>query len=459
MSTPTTQVWRQVLDRLRQRVPPGAFVTFTKYTNLEHVNEQEAVIGVGSPFIREWLRDHYMDALAASLTECLGEAPQVAFRISAEPFRRLRESEEAADLPPRAPSALPLSSARTPSQSAKPALHPDFRLDRFRPGLANRVLHAACRRVAEAPGGEFNPLLVYGPSGTGKTHLLQGICHAAREAGCTTVRYLSAEAFATGFVRAVEEKRRAAYRRAFERVDLLAVDDIQFLATGNKAATQDAFLHMFDDLLHRSAQLVLASEVDPRELKGLAHRLAKRFVCGLSLRVAPPDQSAREDIVRLAAAERGFDLPDEAVALIADQTAGCARELGGVLHRLAALARFEGLAITREVVDQLLPRPPGPALARLAAPTMEQIADAVSEAYGVPVETLRGSGRQTTARNARAAAMLIVRELTHASLAQIGRFFGGRSHATVHAALKNARNIAATDDALRRRLELIRRSL
>ncbi|MFH0911071.1 MAG: chromosomal replication initiator protein DnaA [Planctomycetota bacterium] len=460
MSVQIAEQWRSILDRIQSRVSPGAFVTFSNYTTLEAFSGEEMVIGVGSAFIKEWLRDHHLPELRAVVQDLFQLSPKIQFRVAPKPFQKLREAQEAADLPPHpADPSLTARDRGAPSAppSREPPLRADFRLDRFVIGSANRIAFHASLRVVESDAVEFNPLLIYGASGLGKTHLLQGICHAARDTGRRrSVLFLSGETFVNEFLRAVERRSREAFRNRFRSMDLLVVDDIQILAQGNKAATQEEFLHTFDGLQHRGSQIVLSCNTDPRRIEGLAPRLAKRFVSGLALELDLPDPAMRQAIVRQKASERSLNLSEEIVALAAQSDGACVRELEGFVSRLAGLARFGGIEITPDVARHAL-GPREEAAARSAPRrTIEAVAGAVSEAFGVLPEELTGARRSRRFREARAAAMLLAQELTGASLSEIGAHFGGRSHATVHSAIKNARSAVLMNSTMGHRIRLIR---
>jgi chromosomal replication initiator protein len=322
-------------------------------------------------------------------------------------------------------------------------------------GSSNRVAHAACIAVTENPAAVYNPLFVYGGAGLGKTHLLQGICHAARESNPNAaIAYVSCEEFVNGYINAIQAHRLEEFRAHYRSLDLLAMDDIHFL--GAKTRTQDEFLHTFDVLRNMGKQVVLSSDAHAREIAALQGKLADRFLQGLTARISPPDFETRVAILRRKAEHRGLRLVDKLIEEIARLVVSNVRELEGALAKIAAQVATDGreadLPLVRAALREFVTSREGPV-------SFDEIAHAVESQFGVSVSDLRSRKRTRKVLRPRQVAMYAARHTTDHSLAEIGAFFGGRDHATVIHADKRVREELSLDPALRQQLENVFRTI
>ena len=307
-------------------------------------------------------------------------------------------------------------------------LNPKYTFETFVIGSSNRFAHAAAVAVAESPAKAYNPLFIYGSSGLGKTHLLHAIGHYATTLGhARSVRYVSTEEFTNEFINSLRDDKTSAFQRRYRDVDILLIDDIQFLESRER--TQEEFFHTFNTLHNANKQIVITSDRSPKQLGGLEDRLRTRFEWGLLADIQPPDLETRIAILQKKAAQEGLFAPPDVLEFIASRIANSIRELEGALIRVTAFASLTrspvDLALAEEVLRDFIPDGSGPEI------TAEQIMAATADYFGVSIEDLRGHSRSRVLVNARQVAMYLCRELTDLSLPRIGQAFGGRDHTTV----------------------------
>ncbi len=307
-------------------------------------------------------------------------------------------------------------------------LNPKYMFETFVIGSSNRFAHAASVAVAESPAHAYNPLFIYGSSGLGKTHLLHAIGHYATTLGTAySVRYVSTEEFTNDFINSLRDDKTSAFQRRYRDVDILLIDDIQFLETRER--TQEEFFHTFNTLHNARKQIVITSDRSPKELKTLEDRLRTRFEWGLLADIQPPDLETRIAILQKKAAQERLFAPPDVLEFIASRISNSIRELEGALIRVTAFANLTRsqveLALAEEVLRDFIPDGSGPEI------TADQIMASTADYFGVSLEDLRGHSRSRVLVNARQVAMYLCRELTDLSLPRIGQAFGGRDHTTV----------------------------
>lgn len=375
------------------------------------------------------------DALFSVPTPRLAEKSP---RPSPEPARTSAQTYERGPRPgdpmpdSSQPPANPIS-GRPPAPSPQadaggPKLNPKYRFETFVIGSSNRFAHAAAVAVAESPAKAYNPLFIYGDSGLGKTHLLHAIGHYAKELGhARLVRYVSTEEFTNDYINSVRDNRGHDFQRRHREVDILLIDDIQFLE--KKERTQEEFFHTFNTLHNANKQIVISSDRSPKALATLEDRLRTRFEWGLLADIQPPDLETRIAILQKKAAQERLHAPGEVLEFIASKVSNSIRELEGALIRVTAYANLSRSAVTlpiaEEVLRDFIPDDEAPEI------TADQIMISTSDYFGVSLEDLRGHSRSRVLVNARQVAMYLCRELTDLSLPRIGQAFGGRDHTTV----------------------------
>jgi chromosomal replication initiator protein len=357
---------------------------------------------------------------------------------AAQPAHSPFSSTEPAPAPAPGP---PTPSAGTPTQAvAETRLNPKYLFESFVIGASNRFAHAAAVAVAEAPGRAYNPLLIYGDSGLGKTHMLHAIGHYVRSLFTgARVRYVSSEEFTNDFINAIRDDRAASFQRRYRDVDVLLIDDIQFLE--GKIQTQEEFFHTFNTLHNANKQIVITSDRPPKRLEALENRLRNRFEWGLITDVQPPDLETRIAILRKKAATERLTAPSDVLEFIASKIQTNIRELEGALIRVTAFASLNrqdvDLALAEIVLKDLIPEGGEPEI------TAAVIIAQTSAYFGLSIDDLCGSSRSRLLVTARQIAMYLCRELTELSLPKIGQQFGGRDHTTVMHADRKIRQLMA----------------
>nr|WP_245734882.1 chromosomal replication initiator protein DnaA [Nocardioides exalbidus] len=420
------------------------------------LHENTAIIAVPNDFTRNQLEGRLRNHIEAALTEGFGreirmlvtvnpaleEAGQQQPLIDESTDGSIALSTNEADYEPAPPVdhvEPPLSHERRPS-ALETRLNPKYTFETFVIGSSNRFPHAAAVAVAEAPGKAYNPLLVYGESGLGKTHLLHAIGHYVRSLYSNAkVRYVSSEEFTNEFINAIRDDRQDRFKRRYRDVDVLLIDDIQFLE--GKTQTQEEFFHTFNTLHNANKQIVLTSDRAPKRLEALEDRLRNRFEWGLITDVQPPDLETRIAILRKKAAMDRLTAPPDVLEFIASKIQTNIRELEGALIRVTAFANLNrqevDMTLAEIVLKDLIPEGGEPEI------THALIIAQTAAYFGVSLEDLTGPSRGRHLVMARQIGMYLCRELTSMSLPQIGREFGGRDHTTVMYADRKIRQLLA----------------
>lgn len=330
-------------------------------------------------------------------------------------------------------------------------LIPDYTFESFVTGPCNRFAHAAALAATESPGTAYNPLFIHGACGLGKTHLLQAMCHRILDRSpATRIMYVSCETFVNQFIEAVERSALHSFRNLYRRVDMLVLDDMQFLA--GRDGTQEEFFHTFNALHQVNKQIVLSADLPPQQIPSLEERLVSRFKCGLLARIDAPCLETRGAIIRKKLRLRQLQLPEDAIMHIAEFGPSNTRELEGALNRIHGLSALEGRPIDLPLVREALGGEP-------QTPTREvkiqDIIHLVTDRFGVKLSDLQGRKRSRSIALPRQVCMFLARQFTRHSLEEIGGFFGGRDHTTVLHANKLVAGRRRSDAALRARLDEI----
>jgi chromosomal replication initiator protein len=422
-------------------VPGPSFETYLSESFAIGMNGGVLQIGVANDFAREALRTQFSPVISEALTAVTGRPMEFALVVRPRP--------ELAT----APTRLLDAPSRTPLPHSRPVLAPHYTFETFVVGRSNRLAHAGAVAVAAHPGEAYNPLFIYGGVGLGKTHLLQAVAHMTGSWGTTV--YLSAETYTNEFVTALRERSMEQFREKYRNVDVLIIDDIEFISRGEQ--TQEEFFHTFDALYQRGKQIVLTSDVSPKLLTLLEERLRSRFEWGLIVDIAPPDVETRLAILRAKAERDGLDVEEEALLLTAHRVQDNIRQLEGALNRIAALARLHRQPITRNLAAEALNAIT--ATPRAAVPMPSVILDAVALVMSEPVDAITSKRREKQVTYARHLAMYLLRDLAHQSYAQIGRLLGGRDHTTVLHGSRRIAKLLEDDPDVRRDLMAIRAAI
>ncbi|MBM3286493.1 MAG: chromosomal replication initiator protein DnaA [Candidatus Eisenbacteria bacterium] len=426
------------------------FTTWFRPIVPREFEEDRVVLEVPNPFFVDWFEEHNLPLLRQAIRESLGWEPAVDFAVK-EDYKELFRKGLGRQAAVQSPFATPARAAPANSN-----LNPRFSFDNFVVGRSNELAHAACQAVAKDPGHVYNPLFIYGGVGLGKTHLMHAVGLAiATGSPSAKVHYVGSETFMNEMIEAIRAGTTMEFRDHYRSLDLLLIDDIQFLS--GRGRTEEEFFHTFNSLYDASKQVVVSCDRPPSDLVTLEERLTSRFQCGLVADIHPPDLETRVAILRQRSARDGLSIPDRVIFLLAEQIRANIRELEGALIRLSALASLTGSAITEELARDALrdymKNLPG------AAPDVTTIQRVVSKCFDVTVESLRGKRRTSQVALARQVAMYTTKQLTGLTLVEIGKRFGNRDHSTVIHALNRVGEELKRSESLRATLTRIEEEL
>jgi len=426
--------WRSCLDYLQRELSAQEFTHWIKPIRFS-LNGSVAVLEVPNRLAMRWIRDGYLGRIQQLADEHFPTPVQVTVGLSPRPAANTSEAPRPIDAP---------ATDRTAADASR--LNPTYTFETFVTGKANQLARAAAIQVGDCPGSSYNPLFIYGGVGLGKTHLLHAIGNLVRERSPgAKIRYLHAEQYVSDLVRAVQHRSFDQFKRYYQSLDLLLVDDIQFFA--DKDRTQEEFFYTFNALLDSRRQVVISCDSFPKEINGMEDRLKTRFGWGLTVQVEPPDLEMRVAILLKKAEAEGIALEQPIAFFIAQQVRSNVRELEGALKRVLAFCRFSGLALTIEVCRE--------SLKDLIAVhnrqvSIDNIQRTVAEYYKIKVSEMYSKKRSRIVARPRQIAMALAKELTPLSLPDIGEAFGGRDHTTVlHACRKVAELRTSNADVTR----------
>jgi chromosomal replication initiator protein len=453
----TRQVWRAALGELQVSLSPANFETWLRDTTLVDVEENRFRIAVPNGFAKDWLETRYRSLISQTLARIVGYSVVVEI-VTAPPATPpvAADGANGADIahgPRPAPQAVRLEPSRVGGEGGTTFLNPRYTFANFIVGSANRLAHAASLSVAERPGHAYNPLFLYGGVGLGKTHLMHAIGNQViAKFPRKRVVYATSEKFTNEFITSIQQGKIDEFRARYRRIDLLLIDDIQFIA--DKERTQEEFFHTFNAIHEDGKQIVLSSDRPPKQIVTLEERLRSRFEWGLIADLTAPDLETRIAILRAKAEEAAVPITSDVIEFIARKVVSNIRELEGALNRIVAYASMGAMPISIELAQAVLSNVLYNPKKRQVTP--ERITKAVSDYYGVPLDALQGQKRDKAIVVPRQIAMFLMREETDVSLLRIGAELGGRDHSTVlHACDKITREVSANDE-LRREIAAVR---
>ncbi|WP_378172890.1 chromosomal replication initiator protein DnaA [Aquimarina sp. SS2-1] len=467
MNITAQSVWDNCLSFIEDNITPQAFKTWFEPIKAVKLTDSALSIQVPSKFFYEWLEEHYVNLLKVSLTRELGETAKLVYIIKMEntygnkkPFtekipsaNRTAVSSQEVDVPIKSknpelknPFVIPgIRNVKIESQ-----LNPSYNFENFLEGDSNRLARSAGMAVANKPGGtSFNPLLIFGGVGLGKTHLAHAIgVNIKDNYPEKTVLYISAEKFTQQYIESVKKNNRNDFIHFYQIIDVLIVDDIQLLS--GKAGTQDVFFHIFNHLHQNGKQVILTSDKAPVDMQDIEQRLLSRFKWGLSAELHQPDFETRISIIKNKLYRDGVEMPEDIVEFLANNIKTNIRELEGAIISLIAHSSFNKKDITidlaKAIVDNYVKN-------TKREVSIDYIQKVVSDYFQMDVETLQSKTRKRHIVQARQLAMFFAKKLTKASLASIGTQIGKRDHATVLHACKTVDNLSSTDKQFRKYVE------
>ncbi len=434
------QAWQAARGQLQLEMPKAAFDTWVRNTEYLSYEDGSFMIGVPNAYARDWLQSRLTSTVTRLLTGMMNRTVEVRFVVWQNGHQPLEVQE----------LAFEVEEPNTPA--ANHSLNARYSFENFVVGPSNRLAHAASMAVAEKPALAYNPLFLYGGVGLGKTHLLHAIGNHCHRRGLQ-VLYVSSEEFTNDLINAIRTHTTQAFREKYRSIDVLLVDDIQFIA--GKESTQEEFFHTFNTLHGQNKQIIVSSDRPPKALVTLEERLCSRFEWGLTADIQPPDFETRLAILRSKAERIGRQVPDELIGLIARRVQSNIRELEGGLTRVAAFADLSGLPLTPQLVETAL----ADLLPRRSEVQPDEIVRRVAEAFGISEESMLGRDRSRQIALPRQIAMYLMREEANISLPQIGEVLGGRDHTTIMYGCDKVAEMLEQDDRLRRQVIEIKERL
>lgn len=453
-------IWNECLSIIKDNVNPLSFKTWFEPIVPLKIEGKQLTIQVPSQFFYEWLEEHYYGLLKKTLTKVLGEGAKLVYSVvmensSTDEIKATINLPSAPKTAPKPTYSIQIKNSYD-FKSFENNLNPRYTFDNFVKGDCNQLARAAALAVANNPGGtSFNPLVIYGGVGLGKTHLIQAIGNyvLANRKGLR-VYYVSSEKFTTDFVEAIQKDKVNDFSNFYRSVDVLIVDDIQFFA--GKEKTQDNFFHTFNALHQTRKQIVLSCDRPPKELKGLDDRLISRFQWGLIADIQPPDLETRIAILKKKAEDSGVELPQEVIEYIAVHITSNIRELEGCLISLLAKSSLENREIDIELAKEVVRTIAKDTSVKVS---IEEIQRVVCEHFQIPPDMLKAKIRKQEIVTARQIAMYLCKELTDSSLKTIGLHFGGRDHSTVIHACQSVEEDMKKNEKFRNIVESLRRKI
>lgn len=438
MDSHASQLWQQILSIVKSKISKPSFDTWLKSSKAIEFDGSVLTVSTPNAFTKEWLESRYIRMLTATAYDLLNK--EIIIRIIEEDETDLDETRESSQFIQQ--PTIPQQPVQQPEYMQTQMLNPKYTFDTFVIGAGNRFAHAASLAVAETPAKSYNPLFIYGGVGLGKTHLMHAIGHYIIEhAPNSRVLYITSEKFTNEFINAIRDNRGESFRSKYRNIDILLIDDIQFLA--GKEQTQEEFFHTFNALHEDNKQIIITSDRPPKEIPTLEDRLRSRFEWGLITDIQPPDLETRIAILRKKARSEHIDIPNEAMIYIANQINTNIRELEGALIRVVAYSSLVNEDITThltaEALKDIIPSN------QPYVVTVDIIQQKVGAYYGVKLEDFAAKKRTRAIAFPRQIAMYLCRELTELSLPKIGASFGGRDHTTVIHAHKKIAELMQED--------------
>ena len=430
MSLPNefSDTWNQVLDSIRKEIGETSFDIWFSMIKYNSYHDDQVFLNVPNSLIKDWIESRYLNLMNTNFRALTNQNINIVI---------IAEDEE-----------------KTPANYSQ--LNPRYTFDSFVVGNSNRFAHAACYAVGESPFKAYNPLFIYGGVGLGKTHLMQAIGHhiLGKKPSCS-VMYVSSEQFTNELISSIKDDKTSGFRNKYRNIDVLLVDDIQFLA--GKERTQEEFFHTFNTLYEANKQVVISSDRPPRNIPTLEDRLRSRFEWGLITDIQPPDLETRVAILRKKAQTERLNIPFDVLDYIANYIQSNIRELEGALIRLVAYASVNDRALNMTTATEALKDILPPPLPRKI--TIETIQKVVASHYGVEITDLLSKKRNKQIVVPRQVAMYLCRKLTDASYPQIGDQFGGKDHTTVIHAHDKIENEMKVDQELAATIEVLRQKI
>jgi chromosomal replication initiator protein len=420
------QIWQSVLGEVEVGLSRANFITWFKNTFIYSLEGNKVVVGVPNAFIKKWLEEKYHHSIVAALENVLKEKVEVSYRVELRPTTEKNFSKSNTETVKIQPNFSPLPTNNGNNDHPRSGLNSKYVFEKFIVGKNNELAYAACQAVVNNLGKAYNPLFIYGGVGLGKTHLLQAIGNEVASKSNHRVLYTTSEQFTNDYIQAVHSGKGKDFKNLYRNVDLLLVDDVQFM--GGKDGTQQEFFHTFNELQQADKQIVLTSDRPPKSLPAIEARLISRFESGMVADVGKPDTETKIAILERRAEEKGFPLSSEILTMMAESVQNNIRELEGLLNKIIAVHELKGAPITEKSVKEIMSD--FVSNTKTKSLSNKEIIDAVCRFYDLNLKDLLGSSRKKEFVWPRQIAIYLMREEIESSYPTIGQEMGGRDHTT-----------------------------
>lgn len=438
------QLWQAILGNLEVTLSKANFTTWFKNTSILEKNDDNIVVSVPNSFTKEWLQNKYNTEILKALRMVAPEIKEVKYQI-------VSSSGMPAARPAQENQAKSVTGTRIMQNPSSNGLNPKYTFETFIIGKGNELAHAACMAVSKKPGQVYNPLFIYGGVGLGKTHLMQAIGHEVLQKDPSAkVLYVTSEKFTNEFVQAISLGRVPQFKEMYRNVDILMIDDIQFLA--GKEQTQEEFFHTFNTLHQNNKQIILSSDRLPKDIPAIEERLVSRFEWGMIADIQAPDFETRLAILKSKANEKNYDVDIQVLTYIAETIQSNIRELEGALNRLMVYCQLNN---TRPTIEQVKTVLVGVASAKKRTVSVKKLMEVVADFYNITIEDLLKQSRRKEFVKPRQVAMYLMREELENSFPSIGEHFGGRDHTTVMHAVEKISKLITEKESLKQEVDLL----
>lgn len=437
------EIWSNTLSKIEKKVGSSIIELWFKPIKLTQIKEQQLTIDIPNRFFKDWIEDNYPEIISETISSILGHPVNIRYRIAEKIDPNVKKMD------------MLLENRRQKLASRGIYLNPKYTFDSFVTGPSNQFAQAAAKKVAEALGKTYNPFFVYGGVGLGKTHLINAVGNAVFDKRPDLiVIYVSAEQFTNEVVSAIRHEKMSELKEKYRNVDLLLLDDIQFIA--NKTQTQEEFFHTFNAIYDRQRQIVISSDRPPKEIGAVTDRLRSRFSMGLIADIQPPELETKIAIIQKKAEIERINISDEVAYYLASRVKSNIRELEGCLIRLGAQSSLTGKSIDKEMAKQILRDLIDDEEKPVTTDLIQRI---VSDHFGIKLLELKARKRTKEVALPRQIAMYLTKQLTNLSLNDIGKNFGGKDHATVLYACRQIDDKRTKDETFNRLIESFIRKL
>ncbi len=449
------QLWQAIIGDLEVTISKGSFTTWFKNTGIIEKAEDYIVVGVPSNFIREWISDKYHVGMLKALKSIAPEVKVIKYYVghfkaenSTQPAL-INEGGNAATQPKE--NSVPANARISPAPPKVGGLNPQYTFETFVVGQNNELANAASTAVAKQPGTQYNPLFIYGGVGLGKTHLMHAVGNKVLQSNPNLkILYVTSEKFTNDYVAALGQKRMDSFKALYRSVDMLLVDDIQFIA--GKEQTQEVFFHTFNELRDKGKQIILTADRLPKDIPAIEQRLVSRFEWGMVADISAPNLETRIAILQTKLGKKGVQIDEEITEFIAENVVNNIRELEGALNKLLIYQQIENKPLTLDQAKHILASIVN---AKKKAVTLAKIAESVANFYSITMEDLLKQSRRKEYVKPRQTAMYLARKELGSSFPSIGEFFGGRDHTTVMHGVEKVEKAVTANDGIKQEMELI----